>query len=56
MQQVFEFFVNAVQSLILLLERYEFTVGGFTVNLAGIFFSFLVFGFVAAIFWKGAKA
>lgn len=56
MQAAIEFFVDAFGDIINLLESVQFVFGGVTVNLAGLFFAFLVFGFVASIFWKGARA
>ena len=56
MQLAIEFIVDCVADLINLLETVQFNFGGFTFNLAGIFFAFLLFGFVASVVWKGARA
>lgn len=56
MESAILFFVDAIRQLISVLESIRFEFGGFTVNFLGLVFGFLVFGFVASVVWKGARA
>lgn len=54
--QFFTLFKDFCGSVLNCLRLVEFSLFGYSVNLLTIIIAFLVIGFVAAIFWKGAHA
>lgn len=55
MEKFFIMFANLWRSLLGLLDRVKFTVGGYTVSVYSLILAFLVLGIIIGVFWKGAK-
>lgn len=55
MEQFFIMFANLWRRLLGLLDRVQFTVGGYTVSVYSLILAFLVLGIIIGVFWKGAK-
>lgn len=55
MSQAFEFIIDMLRSLILVLQQHTFNIWNINVTIADLLFAILITGFVIAVFWKGAR-
>lgn len=56
MTEVFKFLIQCINDYIAVLNSITFEFFGYEVHLATFFMSFIIIGFVVAVFWKGARS
>lgn len=55
MDKIFEFFYNCVTHVFTLLNNIYFNIYSVRVSFLGIVLAVMIFTFIIAVFWKGAK-